>query len=209
MYKKSQIIIFITLFTLMIIFSYFFIDIPIAEFFYHQRETYIYKFSKSITDFAKAEYQLIPALIFYFYFRKKNRYYANIALLIFISVAISGLTSDIVKFIIGRYRPIEYFENHLYGIQFFQTKARYTSIPSGHTTTIFSAMYLLSIFFKKYRYFFLGFGLFMGLTRITTINHYPSDVLAGIFVAISISHILFIKFKKSGAFEQYEKSIST
>lgn len=209
MQKQVIYSIFFILYTILIILFYLFWDIPIITFFYHLKGTAIYNFAKNITDFAKAEYQLVPSLIFYIYFRNKNRYYANIALLIFVSVALSGLTTDIIKFFLGRYRPIEYFEHQLYGFKFFQTKYRYTSIPSGHTTTIFSAMYVLAIFFKKYRFPLIIIGLLMASTRVISLNHYPSDVLAGILVAIIVSSILYKRFEKRGMFTKDGKSIQT
>ncbi|MGB9731179.1 phosphatase PAP2 family protein [Calditerrivibrio sp.] len=197
------------MYTILIISFYHFWDIPIITFFYQLKGTTIYNFAKNITDFAKAEYQLVPSLIFYIYFRNKNRYYANIALLVFVSVALSGLITDIIKFILGRYRPIEYFEHHLYGFKFLQTKYKYTSIPSGHSTTIFSAMYVLAIFLKKYRFPLIIIGLLMAFTRVISLNHYPSDVLAGILVAITISSILYNGFKKRGMLTIDGKSIQT
>lgn len=206
MQKLSQYLITTIIFLVFIIFSYIFLDIPTINYFYQFKGTFMYNFAKNITDYAKAEYQLIPALIFYLYFRKRNRYYANLAFLIFLSVAISGLITDLFKFILGRYRPIEYFEYGNFGFQFFQTRGRFTSIPSGHTTTFFSAIYILSLFFKKYRFIFLTIGFLMVSTRIITLNHYPSDVIAGIYVAITVSSILYNHFKKRRLFEQNGKS---
>jgi len=209
MHKPLIYSIFFISYLTLIILSYIFWDIPIINFFYHMKGTVLYKFARDITDIAKAEYQLIPSLIFYLYFRKRNRYYANIALLVFVSVALSGLTTDVIKFVLGRYRPIEYFENHLYGFKFLETQYRYTSIPSGHTTTIFSAMYVLAIFFKKYRFPLIIIGLLMASTRVISLNHYPSDVLAGILVAIIVSSILYKKFEKRGMFTKDGKTIQT
>ncbi len=206
MQKLSHYIIITILFSVFIVISYIFLDIPTIKFLYQHKGKFIYNLAKNITDYAKAEYQLIPALLFYLSFRKKNRYYANIALLIFIAVAVAGLTTDLLKFILGRYRPVEYLENGNFGFQFFQIRGRFTSIPSGHTTTFFSAMFLLSLFFKRHRYLFIIIGILMVSTRVFSLNHYPSDVLAGIYVAIIVSSILYNQFKKRGLLEQDGKS---
>ncbi|MCX8085214.1 MAG: phosphatase PAP2 family protein [Calditerrivibrio sp.] len=182
----------------MIILSYYYFDIPVVEFFYGFKGTMMYEWFKKITDIGKAEYQLIPAFVFYLYFRKKNSYYAKVALIVFLSVAVAGLSTDLIKLILGRYRPIEYFEYGNYGFQFFQIKGRYTSMPSGHTTTVFAAAFSLSMVFKRYSWIFIFFAFFIAFSRIVTLNHYPSDVLGGILVAYLVTCFIFKIFKKKG-----------
>lgn len=56
------------------------------------------------------------------------------------------------------------------------------SFPSGHTTAGFSMAVILSIYFPIYAYFSYGLATMVGVSRVYTGMHYPSDVLSGAFL---------------------------
>lgn len=108
----------------------------------------------------------------------RARTWAISSAFMFLSVALSGLVSNIVKRFIGRARP-PLFETH--GPFHFEpfSGALYESLPSGHATTDGAIAMVLAILFPKYRVPILIAGVYFALTRIVVGAHYLSDVIAG------------------------------
>lgn len=75
------------------------------------------------------------------------------------------------------------------------------SFPSGHTTAAFACMTPVVIMGKpKYKIAALVFAILMGIARIYLVVHYPSDVLAGLFVGVfagSLATLIAAKLPRS------------
>lgn len=56
------------------------------------------------------------------------------------------------------------------------------SFPSGHTTAGFSMAAILSIYFPSYSLLTYSLACAVGISRVYTGMHYPSDVLSGAFL---------------------------
>lgn len=56
------------------------------------------------------------------------------------------------------------------------------SFPSGHTTAGFSLAVILSIYFPSYSVLTYSLATAVGISRVYTGMHYPSDVLSGAFI---------------------------
>lgn len=61
------------------------------------------------------------------------------------------------------------------------------SFPSGHTSAAFLFATLMSIFFPFLQLYFFVFAILVGLSRIILNLHYPTDVLIGSQIGISIA----------------------
>ncbi|MBO6111526.1 MAG: phosphatase PAP2 family protein [Lachnospiraceae bacterium] len=110
------------------------------------------------------------------------------------------LINGILKNIVGRIRPYEVIDglNCLVGVQ------KDPSFPSGHTTSSFAVAWII---FKKLPKKFgipaLILAALIALSRLYVGVHYPTDVLAGVFIgillgilAIIITDRLFERLKK-------------
>jgi len=174
-----------------IVISYLLLDIPLMVSVQQLNGGILHRLAHAVTDLGKAEFQLIPAFIMYLMHRKKNPLLANIALSVFAAVAFAGLSTDIIKVVMGRYRPIEYLEHGVSGFSFFEFAYAKTSFPSGHATTVMAAAYMLSRHFRKTSLLLLLGGAMLASTRVLTGHHYPSDVLAGSMLGCAIAAWLY------------------
>ncbi|KAA6481629.1 PAP2 family protein [Bacillus swezeyi] len=60
------------------------------------------------------------------------------------------------------------------------------SFPSGHTTAVFSVITPIVVFFPILALLLIPLGISVGLSRIYLGLHYPSDVLVGMILGVSV-----------------------
>lgn len=105
----------------------------------------------------------------------------NAAKLATAALAVSMLTTQVLKCAVGRPRPDD---PHCPRCK--------SSFPSGHTTAAFAMAYVYGSKYPRWRIpIYLG-AISVGLARIYLGRHYPSDVLAGAAVG-TLGGILIIK----------------
>ncbi len=184
----KYLVFFLTILTIFV--SIFFFDKDIAIFFEKNRD--LRDFFEIVTFFGRAELYLIPSLLVYLIYRKKETI-KRYAFFVFSSVALSGIAVNILKIIFARYRPKMLFSENLYGFSWFDIGYNLASFPSGHTTIAFAAMVSLSFVWSKFRYIFLSIAALIGFSRIVLGAHYLSDVLAGALLGSITSYIIYKK----------------
>jgi len=179
---------------LIITISYLFIDLPVARFFHalSQETRDVFEW---ITKAGVSTTYLVVSFGLFIFFRwiRGNRLHADRALLFFSNVVLSGIVTNIVKFLVGRLRPKMFFERGLYGFDPFHIGYEFNSLPSGHATTVFAIATTCSIFWPKYRIPFFIFAAIVALSRLVLTAHYLSDVLAGACVG-TITAIVMKRF---------------
>lgn len=194
MNRKNRIKYFVILSSLIVgclaVVSYAWFDIKSAVYFNTFNGTYGWKILGAVTDFGRSEWYLLPGMIVYLVFRKRDTARAFKALYLFCSVAMSGIIVNILKVALGRARPNLYFDEHIYGFAFFETNPRFLSFPSGHAATALSAAVAFGILFPGYRYLFYSTGAVVAFSRVFLVYHYCSDVLVGALIGVSTSIIL-------------------
>ena len=186
----------------LIILCYFFVDIPLAQYF---RE-----FSATGTTLAEIftglinptyHYYLWPLLFLLFRFLWKNQKWTNRCLLVFVSLLCANLLVGVLKFTLGRARPELLFFQNLYGFTFFATSNLYKSFPSSHSCTVGVLCGAFANFYPRYRYVLLTLSLILAFSRVALTVHFLSDVIAGITIGLLISQwILHKKEFKIGVF---------
>ena len=98
--------------------------------------------------------------------------------------------------LLGRARPRflgQFGAYHFAGPSF---RSGIDSFPSGHTTTVFAAAVVFSLFKPSWKAGFFAVAVAIGLARILAGAHYPSDVLAGAVLGSTVASVLGRSFQE-------------
>lgn len=117
---------------------------------------------------------------------------------VLVSVALSGLISNLVKRAIGRPRPEMFGDHGLFSFNPFAHDSAFESFPSGHATTDGAFWTALALLYPPLRWPFLIIGFYLALTRIFVSAHYPSDVLVGFGWGMWFAFLMAILFARHG-----------
>ncbi len=214
-FSNKQLFYFISISLLFIIFSYFYLDVPIAHYFITHKQQYL-ALGNILSIGGQSKWyigiSIIGILVYRFY--KKNNLYLQRYLFVLYANIFSAFVALIIKIIIGRVRPWG-IENggHQYGIfelfshitpallkhhhlkEIIHTLNTYVSFPSGHAVTAFAMFTYMSILFPRFRYLWFFIALLVGISRIFADDHYLSDIVGGAMVGI-ISTIFIYRLMK-------------
>ena len=103
---------------------------------------------------------------------------------LFLAVGVPGLFVTIVKRLIGRARPIVGDHTDPFLFKSFVWQPAYASFPSGHATTAFAALVAIGMIWPRLGPFMWAYALIIAASRVVTLQHYPSDVVAGALVGV-------------------------
>ncbi|MGC8810282.1 MAG: phosphatase PAP2 family protein [bacterium] len=175
-----------------IVLSYFYIDIPLANYCRHLHPG-VRSFFGMVTELGQSTWYLGASLFCFLLFRYvyKNIFLARRILFLFVAIAGSGIIVNIFRFLAGRYRPEMLFTQGAYGFEFFQIKSNALSFPSGHTTTAFALAMVLIIFWRRYWPFFVFLATLIAASRVIITAHFLSDVVAGAY--LGLFSVIFLK----------------
>lgn len=131
----------------------------------------------------------------------------------------SGLVADLLKLIIYRIRPRDW-EKRLGSIPetidetflapFGAISDGYSSsFPSAHTTVACGFMVALAHYYPKARWLFAVWAILVGLQRIESFAHYPSDVFAGAALGWICGMACFHKTWLAGRFDKFEHRLKS
>jgi membrane-associated phospholipid phosphatase len=125
-------------------------------------------------------------------------YFAQMAAYVGMSVLLAALVANILKFAIGRARPLLYEQEGIFSFAPFNMDFLHQSFPSGHSANIGALFMALALLFPRFRLAFIGIGLWLGATRIIVGVHYPSDVAAGLALGAWFAFVTSILFARFG-----------
>ena len=128
----------------------------------------------------------------------RARVLAERAIFFFVAIAASGITCQAIKHLLGRARPRlmnQFGAYHFVGPSF---RSGIDSFPSGHTTTVFAAAMVFSLFKPSWRAGFFAVAAAIGLARLSAGAHSPSDVLAGATLGTAMASFLGRSFQDRG-----------
>lgn len=167
-------------------------------------------FAADITDAGKSGWILVSAAIIGIGFhlagprlgrrlaRIRSIRIAHASLYIFLSVAGSGLLSNLAKRAIGRARPLHMDDLGTLSFNPFAHDYDFESFPSGHSTTDGALAMALAILFPAFRVPLLLLGFFLAVTRTLVGAHYPSDVISGYSFGVWFALMMAIVFARYG-----------
>jgi len=101
-------------------------------------------------------------------------------------VLVASLVVFLMKALFGRARPGDAGDPML----FFGLTFEHDAFPSGHTAAIWAAVFVVMRGYPKLGWLWFAFGLLVAWGRLHTQAHYPSDLLAGAFVAFGLDQFL-------------------
>ena len=179
------------------ILSYFYLDIPAALWFRGMKGSGFYRAFKLLTRMGESQWYLAAGLLSYLMLRRTKPAVASSGLLLFSSVALSGLAADLVKILLGRARPKLFFSGSVYGFDLLRFEHAWISFPSGHSATAFSVASTLCILFPQYRIVFFLWAALIAFSRVATTQHYLSDVLAGSLLGAASTAFLYHRYFKT------------
>lgn len=178
----------IMLYAILVILAYYFVDKPLANYFYQLDLRTNLPFLALLTALGK---WIAYVVLFFFaglYFRyiRVNAVYEARSWYLFGCVLLANLVILVLKVALSRARPELLFSHNEFGFYWFQFKSNYWSFPSGHTTTLISLAAGLGVLFPRYFYVFLVVALFIAATRILLWFHYLSDVLSAFYISLLV-----------------------
>ncbi len=115
---------------------------------------------------------------------------ARNSLFVFYTLVISGISINILKFLIGRQRPKAMFEEGIYGLIPFNTNHAMNSFPSGHSQTGWALAMSLALIFPRATPLLITFATLVAISRVMLTVHFLSDVIAGALISIITAVLL-------------------
>lgn len=179
------------------------IDRPAVHYIYDHVNARQHRFFASITHLAKAAHWLVAAIATYGLARVVRLFRPHDSLVFLAqdsaaaflgSLALGSVILHILKRLVGRRRPRDEIEMHLYEFKFWTFKADYNSFPSGHALTIFCVAAIATCLEPNLAIVWFIVAALLSATRVLLTAHFVSDVLIGAGMGLICSHIVLLHF---------------
>ena len=125
----------------------------------------------------------------------------------------SGMMANLLKLSIHRFRPRDFDLTNATVWDTFRVGdgdfKRMQSMPSAHTATAVGLAIVLSAIYPRGRWYFTALAVLVGLQRIATSAHFPSDVFAGAAVGCLFGLVSRLSMKSQFRQKQDFDSIKT
>ena len=192
-----------------------------SSIFYHSEN--IEKFFRFITKFGEGYFELLLTavlLLFFLFNKKKYNYLKKYVLAVIFTLLSTQITVNIMKVLFARARPsITVNPEKFYGIMTLIKdssfwKGSYVSFPSGHTITIWGTVWILCFLIKNrfIKMLLLILGFLVGVSRISLVYHWTTDVIASIIISYFIAKFVYnrmheIRYVKKPAYIKKDRKV--
>jgi len=110
------------------------------------------------------------------------------------AVAAAGLLDQVLKNLLCRARPSAAGAGVFFtGFPCVPAPYALASFPSGHATTVFALATVLSLWYPRWTAAWLALAAVVGWSRIALGPHFPSDVVAGAVLGVSVA-LVFLRW---------------
>lgn len=109
----------------------------------------------------------------------KRRRLLGFSLLMFGAIVWPGLLVNLLKYLVGRPRPMLWLERNQWELDPLIFTYDYNSFPSGHSSTSFGLAVALGVVWPRLRPLWFTLAVVVALTRVIGQAHYVSDVIVG------------------------------
>jgi undecaprenyl-diphosphatase len=168
------------------------LDIGILKAIYENRNPFFDSTFIVITNSAAVIAFGIPIILLIIAITRENNDLRREALMIVLSVAISAIAANLLKYAVDLPRPYE-----IYPFIVKLSSGGSPSFPSGHTADAFAFAIAVGLVYPKWYFFIpcLVWAALVGYSRMSLGVHFPSDVLAGAIIGIvcAYAYIVYIK----------------
>jgi undecaprenyl-diphosphatase len=121
-----------------------------------------------------------------------------LAFLVLCAAGLSGVAVNILKYAIGRARPLYFNDFGVLALHPFAMDARFAGFPSGHATTMGAVFGVLLLLFPRRWYIALIVTACIASTRVFVGAHYPSDTVAGFGLGLAFAIASGLVFARLG-----------
>ncbi|AZO43710.1 phosphatase PAP2 family protein [Mesorhizobium sp. M7D.F.Ca.US.005.01.1.1] len=121
-----------------------------------------------------------------------------LAFLVLGAVGLSGLAVNVLKYAIGRARPMYFNDFGVLSLHPFAFDARFAGFPSGHATTMGAVFGVALLLFPRRWYIALAVTACIASTRVFVGAHYPSDTVAGFGLGCAFALACGLVFARLG-----------
>ncbi len=119
------------------------------------------------------------------------------------SVGLSALVVNVLKYGIGRARPMNFEKLGDLSLHPLSMDARFASFPSGHATTMGVIFGIALLLLPQRRWLLLAATLSVASTRIFIGAHYPSDTVAGFGLGCAVAIVCAMVLGRLGCIFRY------
>lgn len=112
------------------------------------------------------------------------------AFLVLCSVLSAGAITGVLKFVLGRARPIFFEGLDMTGFFPFTAEWAFNSMPSGHTAATFAGLVMIGMLAPRCKVFTWTAAVIVGASRVMIGAHWPSDVILGAFIGMVMADIV-------------------
>jgi membrane-associated phospholipid phosphatase len=127
----------------------------------------------------------------------KSPVWRRLGVVFFLGGTLGGLVDDCGRFTLGRPRPDAMLPDGFYGMP-AAWQARFESFPSGHAASVFGSAVALVLIRPGPGLLALFYAFLVAWSRMELHHHFPSDILVGSVVGITMGWLVGQGAKERG-----------